>query len=566
MVRLGATRRNPVPVSPPGWGPSTPEARFIDRLIRARRWDEAIRRLAAFPPDAARERVRRMALANAGRLEEAARTAERVAALDPGSAADWTHLAHIRVRLLRTAGAFVAAERARRLDPQAVRPPAILLTAAILDPALLSRLDGVVPPAPVAEKTDPPSSRPTLATPWRTPFYRAYGGDHPIVTSALGTGSAFEVRRTPADAPRDPGRVRPLLPELVAWAKRTDPAARGALADFLVHRLPLAFHRSPDADLVLMHTIAAPLGRRWALHLESLNMLLAPMVATPLAVIRPDDPNVVATRDLLRDPRCVGVFTHIRETRDLLGRLMGPEVAAKTVHIRHGLDPERPAAPAVHRRTGTMLFTNSLVGDNFNLRGGTDVLAAFLDLHRRRGDIRLIIRSGPPVDDHVLIRRAARHPAVTWLTGRLSDSDLDALHAEADFLPLPSTVLHAVSLVRALRHGVVPVVSDVFGVGEFVRHGINGLIVPGRRASITPRVDGAVYAEDCRAALFPSAVPFDPAFRRRFRAALSLLLDNPALTARLRARGRTEARRERRGDRWAAEVSAFLRDRLARGG
>lgn len=549
---------------------------LIDRFLHAQRWDEAAAAIDALPAaedDTGTLRRRRMALAMAGRLAEALDAAVRLTGRGDADAADFQHLAHIQLRLLRTADAFDSACVAIRRDPALVRPYAVAAAAAVLQPDLTERLRALLGPPPqdgARLRTAPRQDRRLrVAIPWRLPAYRAFSGPHPVITSALGPGSRIQAQWADADAPFQPARVLALLPSLRMWAEGAGAERRAAIADFLVHRLPYSLYAAPDADVAFHHTVPFALdGSPWLFHLEHPNMVAAPMVTYPTAVLRPGDDQVSLLRDRLLDPACIGVFTHIRETKRRLDRLIDvPAVAAKTAYIRLGIDlapAHRPVrAPAVRRRTTTLLFTNSLARDNFHVRGGPDVLRAFLDLHGRYGNTRLLMRSGlPEAGAERLIGRSRRHPAVTWITDRLSDADIDALYTDADLFLLPSGLLHAVSILRALRAGLALVASDVYGVDEFVRHGINGVVVPGRNTPRTPRgAEDAVYAEDCRGLLYPGAEPPDPLFQFRFRAAVGLLLDNPRLTSAIRSNARRGAALDHRGHRWAAEVSDFIQRR-----
>lgn len=553
----------------------------IDRLMQAQRWDAAVAALDALPAPLRAEpatlRRRRMALAIGGRLAEALETAERLAARSgtgPDGTADLQHLAHIRLRAGRPDDAFAAAEAAVHRDPALVRACAVAIAAAVLAPRLIPRLHALFGSRPDVGPDSGGSSqsrRLRVAIPWRLPAYRPYSGPHPVITSALGRGSRIEARWADPASPMEPARALGLLPELIAWARRTPAPHRAALADFLVHRLPGAFFAAPAADLIFHHTVPFGLdGRPWLFHLEHPNMAAAPMMTYPTALLRAGDAQVALLRDRLGDPSCVGIFTHIRETRRRLGQLLGdPTIAAKTTHIRFGIDlepPDRPAAPAVRRGVTMLLFTNSLARDNFHVRGGPDVLSAFLHLAGRRDGIRLLMRSDlPAAGAEGLVRRARRHPGITWIRERLSDGEIDALYREVDLFLLPSGLLHAVSIVRALRSGLALVASDVYGVDEFVRHRVNGWMVPGRRAAVTPRgMADAVYAEDCRSLLDPTAEPPDPRFQRRFRAAIGHLLDNPGLTATIRRNAQHGAAHDHRGHRWAAEVSAFMERAMKR--
>jgi glycosyltransferase involved in cell wall biosynthesis len=598
-----------------------PDVAMIHRLIRSRRWDDALAACDAAPSppdDIEQARRRRMVAALAGRVETALATAERIAADPRATPQDVQHLAQIRLRNLLFAPAFDAAAAALAVDPASQRAQVAALVAAAFDPGLTERATALLgPPSPLSPSPlsppEPASStgsgagetdRPRIvAAPWRLPAYAPYGGAHPVIASALGRGSVLEARWTPADAAPHPGRALSLLPRAAAWAASCrDDAARRALADFLFYRLPLAFYPRPAADFTLHHTVPFGIdGRPWAFHLEQLNMLHAPMLGFPRTVIRGDEAWVRLLGELFAAPACLGIVTHIRRTAALMRRLFPqPEIQAKITHIRLGIDvpprpPGRPAsgftaaptagftaaptagfitapaagfitapaagfitAPAAHRRRQTLLFTNSLGADNFFVRGGADVLGLATKLSRRRDDVRVLIRAAPPdMPSAAALSRWRRLPNVTWMAERLSEADIEELYRRSDIFLLPSGVLHAVSIVRALRVGMAVAATDVFGVDEFIRHGINGMIVPGRGASVHPPSPGALFSEDCRGLLAPSPLPADGCFHRRFLATVERLLDDPALTARLRRNAARGAARVHDGRRWARELSGW---------
>lgn len=572
-----------------------PDAAMINRLIRSRRWDDALAACDAAPSspdDIEQARRRRMVAALAGRVETALATAEQIAADPRATPQDMQHLAQIRLRNLLFAPAFDAAAAALAVDPASQRAQVAALAAAAFDPALTERATALLGPPEPASSTEPgPAAtgrRRIVAAPWRLPAYAPYGGAHPVIASALGRGSVLEARWTPADAAPRPGRALALLPRAAAWAASCrDDAARRALADFLFYRLPLAFYPRPAADFTLHHTVPFGIdGRPWAFHLEQLNMLHTPMLGFPLTVVRGDEAWVRLLGELFAAPACLGIVTHIRRTAALMRRLFPqPEIQAKITHIRLGIDvPPRPpgrplaagsvtapaagfitapaagsvTAPAAHRRRQTLLFTNSLGADNFFIRGGADVLGLATKLSRRRDDVRVLIRAAPPdMPSAAALSRWRRLPNVTWMAERLSEADIEELYRQSDIFLLPSGVLHAVSIVRALRVGMAVAATDVFGVNEFIRHGINGMIVPGRGASVHPPSPGALFSEDCRALLPPSPLPADGCFHRRFLATVERLLDDSALTARLRRNAARGAARVHDGRRWARELSGW---------
>lgn len=592
------------------------DAATVDRLIRAKRWDAALAAMTEAPdpsPDIAFRRRRRMVAAMAGRLDLAISDAEAIAAAPEATAEDWAHLAHVQLRDLRFERALAAAAAALQKDPGLIRAWRAIFAAAALRPDLTARAAALIeelapPPSPAAEP-DPPASgaarKIIVALPWRLPAYAPYSGAHPVIASIFENSSILEARWTdPADPPH-PAHAWSALPDLAAWAaRRSSEAERRALAELLFYRIPMAFHRNPPADFVFHHTVPFSLGpfgldpirsttgagtaagtpakgTPWVFHLEQLNSLHAPIAGYPHAVIRFDAPWAALLADVFRARSCLGVVTHIRRTAEQLRRLFPePEIQAKLAYIPLGVDV-RPAPksalkaksplktasrklfgkPAVRRARRLLLFTNSHGADNFFLRGGADVLAAADALRRRRDDFHVLIRSAPPdMPSAAALARWRRHPAATWIDERLSETEIDALYRASDMFLLPSGILHAVSLTRALRCGLAVVATDALGVDEFIRHGVNGLVTPGRRALTARDAPGVLIDEDYRWLLAPSPSPADGGFQRRFVAAVERLLDDAALEARLRQNAASGARRRHDGRRWAREVSVWARD------
>jgi len=62
----------------------------------------------------------------------------------------------------------------------------------------------------------------------------------------------------------------------------------------------------------------------------------------------------------------------------------------------------------------------------------------------------------------------------------LSEQEMEALFTSADVYVLPAARLHVVSVLQAMASGLAIIVSDGWGMAEYITHGRNGLIVPGR--------------------------------------------------------------------------------------
>lgn len=57
---------------------------------------------------------------------------------------------------------------------------------------------------------------------------------------------------------------------------------------------------------------------------------------------------------------------------------------------------------------------------------------------------------------------------------------MERLFSSADIYVLPSARLHVVSILQAMAHGLALVVSDGWGIDEYVDDGRNGVVVSGR--------------------------------------------------------------------------------------
>jgi len=62
----------------------------------------------------------------------------------------------------------------------------------------------------------------------------------------------------------------------------------------------------------------------------------------------------------------------------------------------------------------------------------------------------------------------------------LSEQEIEALFSSADVYLLPAARLHVVAVLQAMASGLAIIISDGWGMAEYITHGRNGLIVPGR--------------------------------------------------------------------------------------
>lgn len=168
------------------------------------------------------------------------------------------------------------------------------------------------------------------------------------------------------------------------------------------------------------------------------------------------------------------IVTHLRMTVPALRSfLMSRRVGAITRHVPLGIDSQ----PDVERPRGRIrfLFTNSHHGHpaNFRRRGGKEAIVAFRELRQIYPDAELVLVT--PHSDQIEIPEW-----VTVIRRRVSEEELGHLFSTSDALLLPSVDLHAHSVIRAMSHGCIPIVSDAPGFAEYVTHGKTGLVARGR--------------------------------------------------------------------------------------
>jgi glycosyltransferase involved in cell wall biosynthesis len=313
------------------------------------------------------------------------------------------------------------------------------------------------------------------------------------------------------------------------------------------------------AELVFLTSVPYTYGQRpWVIEIEDPTTLFHPFIlngqTAELDVRR--SPYFAAVKALLEADNCRGIVTHIRSTAELLPTLFASEVIARKVTYAP-LGVELPPEWQQHDSDGpiNLLFTNSWhqMPDSFFLRGGLDVLEAFDVLRRRYPQVRLTIRSALPL----LPDRYHRILCDGWvriIERFLPAAQMTELQRDGHVFLLPAARVHIVSVLRAMAFGQAVVVSDGWGMDEYVDHGQTGLIVPGRRGRVTWADHGAgVLREDYRPMYEP-----DPNVVQGLIESVSLLVEQRTVRQRLGRAARSAVETRFTLDRWNAGLkSAF---------
>jgi glycosyltransferase involved in cell wall biosynthesis len=244
----------------------------------------------------------------------------------------------------------------------------------------------------------------------------------------------------------------------------------------------------------------------------------------------------------------------MRSTAEALPVLFGSEtIARKVSYAPLGVRLPAGAVDQDDDDTVHLLFTNSWhqSSEGFFLRGGLDVLEAFWVLQARYPQVRLTMRSSLP-------RLEPRHERIIekgWVRvfdRYLTPRHMDSLHREAHIYLLPAARIHIVSVLQAMSYGQAVVVSDGWGMGEYVEHGRNGLVVPGRHGKVS-WMDAAagVLREDYKPMYDP-----DPDVVEGLVAAVSQLIEERDTRKRLAAAARTDVETKFTVGRWNQALKA----------
>jgi glycosyltransferase involved in cell wall biosynthesis len=298
----------------------------------------------------------------------------------------------------------------------------------------------------------------------------------------------------------------------------------------------------------------------WVVEIEDPTTLFYPMVrnGNTAHLNLSESPYFPIVKALLESDRCKGVLTHMRSTARMVPALFGSDVIARKVFYtplgvpvpRRRQRHDRGASDEVH-----LLFINSWcqVPENFYVRGGLDVLEAFAVLHERYPQLRLTLRTRlPPLDDHY--HRIIERGWVRVIDRFLSAEEMADLHARSHVFLLPAARVHIVSLLQAMSYGLAVVASDGWGIGEYVTHERNGLIVEGRygKASWADEAAG-MLREDYG----PMRTP-DPHVTAGLVEAVSRLVEDRRLRRRLGRTARRDVETTYNLGRWNAGLKEAL--------
>ncbi len=292
----------------------------------------------------------------------------------------------------------------------------------------------------------------------------------------------------------------------------------------------------------------------WVIEIEDTTTLFLPFVfnGQTRSIDVTDAPFYPAVKALLESDNCRGIICHVKSTAESIPLLFKNEqLRDKVIHVPLGvaLPDKLPEQKEQQDDFVDLLFTNSWHqgATNFYFRGGIDLLEAFSILSSKYPNIRLVLRTQLPSDlDSRYLNMLTENLRIKLINHFLSFDDMKKLMLNTDIYVLPAARLHVVSILQAMSYSIPVVVSDGWGIEEYVRHEWSGLVVRGRYGECS-WIDSAngMLRED-----YSSLWQSNPIVVAGLVDSLSALIEDKALRKRLGQNARKDVETKFSIDNW----------------
>ena len=228
--------------------------------------------------------------------------------------------------------------------------------------------------------------------------------------------------------------------------------------------------RAVDADWINAHYLTSHGTLAWLARKAGVRARLAASAWGSDILVAPRQSRALrwVTARVLRDASvCTSDSAHMAQRMRELG-------AREVMTFPFGLDALPPAAAAKSPR---LFFANRGLEEIYDPRR---VLSLFAGAARAWPDARLVVANSGS------LREALQQQAVTLgladrieFVGRLDAATQASFYARARwYLSVPRSDSVAVSVLEAMGHGCIPLLSDLPANRELVRDGDNGLVLP----------------------------------------------------------------------------------------
>lgn len=313
----------------------------------------------------------------------------------------------------------------------------------------------------------------------------------------------------------------------------------------------LLLPRKPD--LVFLPSVPYTYGQHpWVIEIEDTTSLFFPFEhnGNTSSIQVSNITCFPIVKALLESKTCRGIITHVKSTAESIPRLFdNDELADKITYIPLGIKPSpKKRSDKTDNNYVDILFTNSWHQDprSFFLRGGLDLIEAFAILDKKYSNLRLTLRTKLPSELNPRNIEIIENSNVRIIDTFLTTGDWQELLNQSDIYVLPSARIHVVSILEAMSYGLAVVVSDGWGIEEYVEEGANGLVVKGRYGKTSwMDTENGILREN-----YTSLFTTDPVVVEGLVHALSALIDDKGLRERLGTAARQDVETKYNIENW----------------
>ena len=235
--------------------------------------------------------------------------------------------------------------------------------------------------------------------------------------------------------------------------------------------------RGVDADWINAHYLTSHGTLAWLARKLGVHARLAASAWGSDILVAPNSSAALrwVTSRVLRDAAlCTSDSAHMAQRMRELG-------AREVMTFPFGLDA-LPATPSA--KEPRLFFANRGLEDIYDPHR---VLTLFAGIAPAWPDARLVVANSGSLGD-ALRRQAAALGLADRIefTGRLDAATQSAFYARARwYLSVPRSDSVSVSVLEAMAHGCIPLLSDLPANRELVRDGANGLVLPDGQAALS---------------------------------------------------------------------------------
>lgn len=341
----------------------------------------------------------------------------------------------------------------------------------------------------------------SIAAPWGLSHYISLNGFHPLYRALFQACPDWVSISTWSNAKlskqlKENLDFKSILSNEQLQSTKTIEAYQHAKArEYFSHFGPnnLALTRILPGDIEFHHTAPFPsLTRPFVFHCEAFSPVFFPFTHQGRGILEDQGPLRDHYKKIFESTLCLGIYSHLRETLDALSKFFQSNLIDKKLFPTRigliGLNPKNSLPQQLSISSPKFIFINSAHQNpqNFFNRGGHLVLRFWKEIISKKNTLQLTIRCKRPSNEKLIEYgvdldwlESQEHTSITWLEDYLTESDLNALMNEAHFFLLPSYSLHSASIMTAMSHGAVPIVTDTVGTSRYIEDGTNGIVLSG---------------------------------------------------------------------------------------